>query len=168
MTCAQPPAHDLEPSAGEHLVGGGGELRVSIPDQERDRFRMLTGFHDQVPGHLGHPLAAWAGGDTKDPHALAGVLDDGHDADGGAVEQGDGKEPGREDRLRLTAPGPRPGRPGCPARRGPSATCDDAVAVLEDAAQIPACRLAQDVATEKILAALAATRDGPGNPPATP
>jgi hypothetical protein len=31
-----------------------------------------------------------------------------------------------------------------------------------------ACRLAQDVATEKILAALAATRDGPGNPPATP
>ena len=40
--------------------------------------------------------------------------------------------------------------------------------MLEDAAQIPACRLAQDVATEKILAALAATRNGPGNPPATP
>jgi hypothetical protein len=36
--------------------------------------------------------------------------------------------------------------------------------VLEDAAQIPAYRLAQDVATEKILAALATTRDGPGNP----
>ena len=42
------------------------------------------------------------------------------------------------------------------------------VAVLEDAAQIPAYRLAQDVAIEKILAALAATRDGLGNPPATP
>jgi hypothetical protein len=28
--------------------------------------------------------------------------------------------------------------------------------------------LAQDVAIEKILAALAATRDGLGNPPATP
>ena len=39
---------------------------------------------------------------------------------------------------------------------------------MEDAAQIPACRLAQDVAIEKILAALAATRDGLGNPPATP
>jgi hypothetical protein len=39
---------------------------------------------------------------------------------------------------------------------------------LEDAAQIPAYRLAQDVAIEKILAALAATRDGLGNPPATP
>ena len=38
---------------------------------------------------------------------------------------------------------------------------------LEDAAQIPAYRLAQDVAIEKILAALAATRDGLGNPPAT-
>lgn len=45
---------------------------------------------------------------------------------------------------------------------------DDAVAVLEDAAQIPAYRLAQDVAIEKILAALAATRDGQGNPSATP
>ncbi|MGC1568070.1 MAG: hypothetical protein WA794_18840 [Trebonia sp.] len=45
---------------------------------------------------------------------------------------------------------------------------DDAVAVLEDAAQIPAYRLAQDVAIEKILAALAATRDGLGNPSATP
>jgi hypothetical protein len=40
--------------------------------------------------------------------------------------------------------------------------------VLEDAAQIPAYRLAQDVAIEKILAALAATRDGLDNPPATP
>jgi hypothetical protein len=39
---------------------------------------------------------------------------------------------------------------------------------LEDAPKIPACRLAQDVAIEKILAALAATRDGLGNPPATP
>jgi hypothetical protein len=39
---------------------------------------------------------------------------------------------------------------------------------LEDVAQIPACRLAQDVAIEKIPAALAATRDGLGNPPATP
>jgi hypothetical protein len=56
----------------------------------------------------------------------------------------------------------------CSARRGPRATYDDAVAVLEDAAQIPAYRLAQDVAIEKILAALAATRDGLGNPPATP
>ena len=36
--------------------------------------------------------------------------------------------------------------------------------MLEDAAQIPAYRLAQDMAIEKILAALAATRDGPGNP----
>ncbi len=40
--------------------------------------------------------------------------------------------------------------------------------MLEDAAQIPAYRLVQDVAIEKILAALAATRDGLGNPPATP
>jgi hypothetical protein len=45
---------------------------------------------------------------------------------------------------------------------------DDAVAVLEDAAQIPAHRLTQDVAIEKILAALAATGDELGNPPATP
>jgi len=48
---------------------------------------------------------------------------------------------------------------------GPRAAYDDAVAVLEDAAQI---RPAQDVAIEKILAALAATRDGLGNPPAAP
>jgi len=66
---------------------------------------------------------------------------------------------------------PRPGRsrrscrPGWP---GPRAIYDDAVAVLEDAAQIPAYRLAQDVAIEKILAALAATGDELGNPPATP
>ena len=41
---------------------------------------------------------------------------------------------------------------------------DASAAGAKDAAQIPAYRLAQDVATEKILAALAATRDGPGNP----
>ena len=40
--------------------------------------------------------------------------------------------------------------------------------MLEDAAQIPAYRLARDVAIEKILAALATTWDGLGNPPATP
>ena len=80
-------AQDLEPSVGEHPVEGGGELRVPIPDQERDRFRMLTDFHDQVPGHLGHPPVVWVGGDAKDPHALAGVFDDGEDVDGGAVEQ---------------------------------------------------------------------------------
>ena len=81
---------------------------------------------------------------------------------------GDGEEVGREDRLRLTAQELRPGRPP-PARRGggPGRTYDDAVAVLEDAAQIPAYRLAQDVAIEKILAALAAARNGLGKPPAT-
>ncbi len=36
------------------------------------------------------------------------------------------------------------------------------------ASEAVAYRLAQDVATEKILAAMATTRDGPGNPPATP
>ena len=40
--------------------------------------------------------------------------------------------------------------------------------VLEDAGQIQAHRLAQDVAIEEILAALAATRDGLGNSPAGP
>jgi hypothetical protein len=40
--------------------------------------------------------------------------------------------------------------------------------VLPERAQVPAYRLAQDVATEKILAAPAATRDGPGNPPGIP
>jgi hypothetical protein len=34
---------------------------------------------------------------------------------------------------------------------------------LEDAAQIPAYRLGQDAAIEKMRAALAATRDGLGN-----
>ena len=64
-------------------------------DQERDRFRMLTEFHDQVPGRLGHPPVVWVGGDAKDPHPLEGVFDDGEDVDGGAVEQGDGEEVGR-------------------------------------------------------------------------
>jgi hypothetical protein len=40
--------------------------------------------------------------------------------------------------------------------------------VLEDATQIPAHRLAQDVAIEKNLAALTATGDELGNPAATP
>jgi hypothetical protein len=84
--------------------GARTELRVLIPDQERDRFRMLTDFHDQVPGHLGHPPVVWVGGDTKDPHALTGVFDDGEDVDRAAVEQGDGEEVGREDRLRQSAP----------------------------------------------------------------
>lgn len=72
---------------------------------------MLTDFHDQVPGHLEHPPVVWVGDDTKDPHALAGVFDDGEDVEGGAVEQGDGEEAGREDRPRLTAQELCPGRP---------------------------------------------------------
>ncbi len=47
---------------------------------------------------------------------------------------------------------------------GAQATYDGAEAVLEDAAQIPAYRRAQDVAIEKTLAALAATRVGATRP----
>ena len=45
------------------------------------------------------PTGCLTGWDAKDPHAPAGVFDDGEDLDGGAVEQGDGEEVGREDRL---------------------------------------------------------------------
>ena len=107
-------------------------------DQERDLFRMLTEFHDQVPGRLGHPPVVWVGGDAKDPHPLEGVFDDGEDVDGGAVEQGDGEEVGRSGSPSPDCVGTPPGSaPTCSARRGPRATYDDAVAVLEDAARDP-------------------------------
>ena len=109
------------------------------------------------------------GGNAQDPHALADVFDDGEDVDAAAVEQGDGEEVGRRGSPSPDCAGTPPrSAPTCSARRRPRATYDDAVAVLEDAAQIPAYRLAQDVAIEKILAALAATRDGLATRPRRP
>ena len=56
-------------------------------------------------------------GHAEDPDPAGGVLDDREDIGAGAVEQIDGEEVRRQDRLGLAMQELRPGRSGSPRRR---------------------------------------------------
>jgi hypothetical protein len=50
--------------SAEHLVEAGGELRVSVPDEELDCSGTLGDDDAQVAGLLSDPLPYWAGGNA--------------------------------------------------------------------------------------------------------
>jgi hypothetical protein len=49
----------------EHLVEAGGELGVSIPDEERDGSTAVHNVSDQVAGRLSDEVTIWMIGDTE-------------------------------------------------------------------------------------------------------
>ena len=86
---------------GEDRVEGGGELAVSVTDQEPEPLGPVTQVHQQVAGLLSDPGAGGMGGDSGDVHAAAAVLD--HDQDVEAAQE-DGVDVGEvdgEDRVSL-------------------------------------------------------------------
>jgi hypothetical protein len=94
-------ADDPDIGAGEHGVEGGGELAVSVADQEPKLSDTVTEVHQQVAGLLGDPGPGGVGGDPGEVDAAATMLD--HDE---AVEAApeDGVDVGEvddEDRVGL-------------------------------------------------------------------
>jgi hypothetical protein len=107
-------ADDADVGTGEHVVEGGGELAVSVADQEPGP---VAEIHQQVAGLLGDPGSGGVGGDPGDMHAAAAVLD--HDEDVEAAQE-DGVDVGEvdgEDGVGLRGEELSPGRTG-PSGRG--------------------------------------------------
>jgi hypothetical protein len=57
---------DSDAGAGEHVVEGSGELRVSVADQELHPVASVVELERQVPRLLGHPVARGMTGHTED------------------------------------------------------------------------------------------------------
>jgi hypothetical protein len=57
----------------EHLVKAGGELRVSVADQEVEPLTLLSEITGQVPSDLGHPRAAWVRAHAEEMDSSAPV-----------------------------------------------------------------------------------------------
>ena len=55
---------DPDALSAEHLVEAGGELRVSVPDEELDCSGALGEDDAQVAGLLDDPLPYWVGSDS--------------------------------------------------------------------------------------------------------
>ena len=55
-------ADDGDVGTGEHVVKGGGELAVSVADQEPEPVGALTEVHQQVAGLLSHPVGCQKSG----------------------------------------------------------------------------------------------------------
>ena len=103
-------ADDADVGAGEHGVVGGGELGISVADQEPKLGGAVAEVHQQVAGLLDYPSAGRAGGDPGEVHATATVLD--HHEYVQAAEQ-DGVDVGevdRKDRMGLRGEELSPGR----------------------------------------------------------
>jgi hypothetical protein len=110
--CSNRGADDADFGAGEHGVEGGGELGISVADQETELGGVVAEVHEQVAGLLGHRGAGGMGGDPGDADAAGAVLD--HDQEVEAAEEG-GVDVGavdREDRVGLGREEVSPGRAG--------------------------------------------------------
>jgi hypothetical protein len=105
-------ADDADVGAGEHGVEGGGELGISVADQEPELGSAVAEVDQQVAGLLGDPGPRGMGGDPGEVHATSAVLD--HDEQVEAAEQ-DGVDVGEvdgEDRPGLRCQELSPGRAG--------------------------------------------------------
>jgi hypothetical protein len=114
--CLYRGADDADVGADEHGVEGGGELAISVADQEPEPLGAVAEVHEQVAGLLGDPRSGGVGGDPGEVHAATAVLD--HDEDIEAAQENgvDVGEVDREDRVGLCAE--RNCRQVGPARRG--------------------------------------------------
>src|SRR5262245_27869814 len=74
--CSYRGADDADVGGGEYGVERGGELAVSVADQEPELVGAVAEVHEQVAGLLGDPVPGGVGGDPGDVHAAAVVLDD--------------------------------------------------------------------------------------------
>ena len=75
---------DPDALGAEHLVEAGGELRVSVADEELGRSGTLGQDETQVAGLLGDPLPHWIGGDAREVDPPGVDLDEEQARRGGA------------------------------------------------------------------------------------
>ena len=105
-------ANDGDGGAGEHGVEGGGELGISVADQEPELFGLVAEVHQEVAGLLGDPRPGRMGGDPGEVHAAAPVLDHDQDVEATQEDRVDMGEIDRENRVSLRGQELLPGRPG--------------------------------------------------------
>lgn len=84
--------HDPDARGAEHFVEHRRELGVAVTDQEFEVACVVAQVEHQVAGLLGDPCGGRVRGDTQDPDAAGGVLDDGE-----AVQPGQGDRVGMEE-----------------------------------------------------------------------
>lgn len=70
---------DLQAGVGQQCVEGGGELRVSVSDQELGSVVRVLQVHEEIAAGLHDPRLGGVGCCAQDPDAPRGVLDDGED-----------------------------------------------------------------------------------------
>ena len=115
--CPDRGADDPQVGAGEDGVERGGELAVSVADQEPELLGAVAEVHQQVAGLLGDPGAGGVGGDSGEVHASAAVLDDDEDVEAAQEDGVDVGEVDGEDGVGLRGQELSPGRTG-PSGRG--------------------------------------------------
>jgi hypothetical protein len=74
--CSHRRLDDPDVDGGEDGVEGGGELAVSVSDEEPEAAVGVIEAHEQIACDLGEPGSGRMGGDAEDVHPTAGVLDD--------------------------------------------------------------------------------------------
>jgi hypothetical protein len=73
--CTHRRLDDPDVDGGEDGVERGGELVVSVSDEEPEAAVGVIEVHEQIAGDLGEPGAGRMGGDAQDVHTAGGVLD---------------------------------------------------------------------------------------------
>jgi hypothetical protein len=99
--CPYRGADDADVGAGEHGVEGGGELGISVADQELESFGVVAEVGEQVAGLLGAPGSGGMGGDPGDVRAAGAVLDHYQEVEPAEEDGVDVGEVDGEDRVRL-------------------------------------------------------------------
>jgi hypothetical protein len=102
---------DPDVGIGEDRVERGGELAVPVAEQEPEPVGALVEVHQQVAGLLGDPGAGGVGGDPRDVHTAASVLDHEQDVEAAQKHGVDVGEVDRQDRRGLRGQELSPGRP---------------------------------------------------------
>ena len=110
-------ADDADVGTGEHVVKGGGELAVSVTDQEPKLLGAVGEVHEQVAGLLGGPGPRRVRGDPGDVHAAAVVLAHDQDVEAAQEDGVDVREVDGEDGVVLRVQELSPGLTG-PSGRG--------------------------------------------------
>ena len=110
---------------GEDGVEGGGELAVSVSDEEPEAAVGVIEVHQQVAGELGEPGSGGVGGDAEDVYPAGGVLDDEERVEPVQGDRVEVEQVAAEDCLGLRSEELRPGRSGPPRCRVDSGGVQD-------------------------------------------
>jgi hypothetical protein len=129
-------ADDADAGAGEDCVEAGGELAVSVADQETELGGAVAEVHEQVAGLLGDPGAGGVGGDPGEVYTTAAVLDHDQDAEAAQEYGVDVGEVDHEDRVGLRREELSPGGPG-PSGAGSSPALFKMFQTVEAATEWP-------------------------------